>query len=101
MPVGMCPTGMKRDGAEQALNDGIKRAGRRKRSPFPQDVYNVINGIPYRAHPSGRGARYHGFPEVIQKIPVDVRQELRERAEQEGDLEAYESWESQHGDDDA
>ena len=88
--VGKCPKDADLD-AQGLLDTGIQFPGRNPRSPFPERIYNVYRGVPYHAHQKQPGV-YHGFPERPSKIRPNIRQELRARAEVQGDLEAYEDW---------
>jgi hypothetical protein len=97
-PVGKCPNGMDMDTAQGLLDGGISYAGRNRRSPFPESIYNVHGGVPYRAHQKAPG-KYHGFPERASRIPPRILQELRKRAEENGHLEMFERWQRDHGDD--
>jgi hypothetical protein len=88
--VGKCPRDPELD-AQQLLDEGIRVPGRYPRSPFPERIYNVFKGIPYHAHQK-RPGHYHGFPERPSRIPPAIREQLRARAEQRGEGEAYEDW---------
>ena len=97
--VGKCPKDMDETTAAELLEDGIRVAGRQRRSPQPQDVYNVHAGVPYRAHLTLPG--YHGFPEDPRRIPPEVLEQLEARIHQDGDWELYERWKEACADDDA
>jgi hypothetical protein len=88
--VGKCPAGLKKDEAQRLLETGLRWWGRNAGKARPERVYNVREGVPYRAHIMGRS--YHGFPEKPSEIPPDVRQELRRRAANEDQVEAFDGW---------
>lgn len=88
--VGKCPNNLSEEEAQELLEDGIPYHGRYSRKARPERVYNVRDGVPYRAHIMGRV--YHGFPEIPSEIPPEILDELRERAEGEGTLELFEAW---------
>jgi hypothetical protein len=90
-PVGKCPKDMSLETAQELLDEGIQFSGRNRRSPYPQEIFNVHKGIPYRAHQKDPG-RYHGFPERPSKIHPHILEQLRTRAEDAGDSEAFEQW---------
>src|SRR4051812_34306086 len=89
-PVGKCPSTLDESAAQQLLVRGIPWWGRNRGKHRPERVYNVSQGVPYRAHIMGR--RYHGFPEVPRMLPPVVRAELRERAKAEGQEAEFDSW---------
>jgi hypothetical protein len=53
--VGKCSTRIDPSTAQNLLDDGIPWSPRRSRSPFPERVFNVFEGIPYRAHRQAPG----------------------------------------------
>jgi len=55
-------------------------------------VFNTYKGIPYRAHRRGKTRYYHGFPDVKNRIPKAVRDQLRERAVNENAVDAFDRW---------
>lgn len=89
-PVGKCPSTLDMPTAQRLLDEGIRYEGRNRGKLRPERVYNVHDGVPYRAHVMG--GSYHGFPETPDQMPPDIRDELRARAEHDGDLEAFEEW---------
>lgn len=99
-PIGKCPADMSMEAAQDLLDEGIPFAGRNRRSPYPQEIFNVHDGIPYRAHQKEPG-RYHGFPERPSRIRPDILEQLRSRAKAMGDIEAFEQWRREVDVDDA
>jgi len=91
-PVGKCPSDIDDKTAQDLLDNGIPffQKGRLTRK-YPQRVYNVFRGVPYRAHEMGRGL-YHGFPELPDDVPPRIREDLRERACRSGNVEAFDAW---------
>ena len=88
--MGKCPSGLDKRQAQRLLEDGIPYHGRYSRKRRPERVYNIFEGVPYRAHIMGRV--YHGFPEIPSEIPPEILEELRERADDEGTREQFEAW---------
>ena len=90
-PVARCPESIQGDTAQRLLDNGLKWSGRRKRSPFPERVFNVHEGVPYRAQRLATG-QYYGFPELPARIPPHIREKLRERAMKEGYGDVFNDW---------
>jgi hypothetical protein len=88
--VGKCSSEIDVDVAQRLLDEGIHWSPRTHRSPYPKYVYNVHKGVPYRAH--RRGQAYHGFPDVKNRIPTTVRDDLRRRAEARDELAVFDLW---------
>ncbi|MEO5366454.1 MAG: hypothetical protein H7831_08890 [Magnetococcus sp. WYHC-3] len=91
---GKCPSSItnRRGLAERLLREG---------SPWPpgtepaERVYNVYQGVVYRAVPSGMGKSYHGLPEREhpgRPVPSDVLEILAERADQAGEFHKFKDW---------
>jgi len=74
------------------LNSGIAWAPKGWRKPYPKRIYNILNGIVYRATPTIPGQSYHGFPERREQLPPEMKQPLRNLAQQLGCLEEVEKW---------
>lgn len=89
-PVGKCPSGLGGEEAQRLLATGVAWWGRNAGKARPERIYNVRDGVPYRAHLMGR--RYHGFSEKPSEIPPDVRTTLRNLAEREGRAEVFDDW---------
>ena len=88
--VGKCPSTLDDKAAQGLLDAGIPYWGRYRRKSRPERVYNVHEGVPYRAHIMGD--RYHGFPEVPSELPPKNREKLREKAVAEGHAEQFNEW---------
>lgn len=92
-PIGKCSRDIDLGLAQELLDSGIEwRPRSDRRSPWPDSIFNVFRGVPYRAHRRGKTRYYHGFPDVKRRIPKAVRDELRERAIAEGTVEAFDAW---------
>ena len=99
-PLSKCPRDFDLQLAQRLLDECIRDPGRHPRSPFPDRIYNVHEGVPYQAHQKQPG-HYHGFPERPSSIHPDIREQLRTRASEAGNLDAYERWRSEVDDADA
>ncbi len=53
-------------------------------------LFNVFEGVPYRAHRMGHA--YHGFPDFERNIPREIREALRARAAKDGFEKEFEEW---------
>jgi len=94
--VGKCASGVSQELAQQLLEDAVPYSSPGWRKGRPQKLFNVHQGVPYRAH--GAGNRYHAFPELPENIPPQVEEALRNRAEDAGDVEVFDEWmRSDHG----
>jgi len=95
-PVGRCPERIDGNLAQSLLDGGIKWPGRKRRSPFVERVFNVFEGVPYRGKHIG-GGRYAGFPELPDRIPPGVKEELFQRACAEGYGQVFSDWMDAYG----
>lgn len=94
-PLGKCSNEIDTTLAQRLLDEGIPwspTASQRRRSPWPKSVFNTYKGVPYRAHRRGKTPYFHGFPDVKNRIPRAVREELRARAVAEGEEDAFDAW---------
>jgi hypothetical protein len=66
--VAKCPNNLTIDKAQQILNEAIPWSPRNWRRPYPQRLYNVADGVLYRATPTNPGRSYHGFPEIADRF---------------------------------
>ncbi|MBF0155245.1 MAG: hypothetical protein HQL64_16020 [Magnetococcales bacterium] len=92
--VGKCPNSITHDPAlaEQLLNQGV--CFPMDEAP-PKEIYNVHQGVVYRAEPTLPGISFHGFPEKEQKarrVPTVVLWELARRAQTDGTFHLYRNW---------
>ncbi|MBF0613359.1 MAG: hypothetical protein G8345_22000 [Magnetococcales bacterium] len=61
----------------------------------PEAIYNVHEGVVYRAEATVPGKSYHGFPECEQpgrKVPDSVLLELARRSDQSGHYRQFKKW---------
>ncbi|MBF0134322.1 MAG: hypothetical protein HQL75_17265 [Magnetococcales bacterium] len=80
--------------AERLLQEGIPWP---PTTEHPESVYNVHQGVVYRAVPTVVGKSYHGFPEKEQRgrrVPSDVLEELAVRADKAGEFRKFKDWAS-------
>lgn len=92
--VGKCPNSITRHPAlaEELLNCGV--CFPMGEDP-PREVYNVHQGVVYRAVPTLFGTSFHGFPEKEQRnrrVPSVVLRELARRAQADGTYHLFERW---------
>ena len=90
--VGKCSTLIDVACAQKLLDEGCAWSPKTHRSPLPHSVFNVFQGIPYRAHRRGTTRFYHGFPDVQNRIPRDIRGRLREIAVAQGTEGTFDAW---------
>jgi hypothetical protein len=68
--------------AQGLLNQGIPWSPKAWSKPYPQRLYVVHQGSVYRATPTNPGTSYHGFPEMLERLPPGrkLREQILERA---------------------
>ncbi|SDG66503.1 hypothetical protein [Roseospirillum parvum] len=108
--IGKCPRTIDAGLAEGLLKNGIAhypgedevaRTDPRGR-PCPRRVFNVHEGAIYVAHPTrAEAGTFHGYPfdqqgDPKRGIPRAILRQLRERAEAQGHLRAFQEWVDQH-----
>ena len=91
-PVGKCSSDINEELAQDLLDSGITWSPLSHRSPLPHSVFNVYNGIPYRAHRRGSTRFYHGFPDVRSRIPRAIRDQLRDLAVAQQCADEFDAW---------
>jgi hypothetical protein len=96
-PVGKCPPFQDLDLLDQLLRQGVP--DNRTSTGWPLRVWVVWKGVIYEATQSGPPGVYHGYPVIPSataekaRLPLrDVLGELRLRAENHGDGEAFDRW---------
>ncbi|MBF0182288.1 MAG: hypothetical protein HQM03_19915 [Magnetococcales bacterium] len=95
---GKCPSSVTRTPglAERLLNDGIPWP---TGAAHPERIYNVYQGVVYRAVPAIAGKIYHGFPEKEQHgrlVPNEVLDALAERADNAEEFHKFRDWAKKH-----
>lgn len=90
--VGKCPRSMTIEQAEELLNAGIVFPVDSQGTP--QRIYVVHEGTVYRATHTNPGVSFHGFPEMIERLPPDrtLRARILERAQSLGCGEEVARW---------
>lgn len=97
--VGKCPHDVTLEEAQNLLLEAIPEPqDDYSDDPFPKRLYNVRNGVIYRAEGDGRSNKYHAFPaDNIDLIDSDILDELQKRAEATGHLKEFKKWKSEYG----
>ncbi|MBZ0145982.1 MAG: hypothetical protein K8F62_00315 [Pseudorhodoplanes sp.] len=93
--VGKCPSNLTIETAAELLNTGVPWTNPNISSEYPHYIYNVHNGVIYKAAITVHGVSYHGFP-CEGRIPKDVLAQLRNLATERGCLKEFEEWVKQH-----
>ncbi|MBF0136386.1 MAG: hypothetical protein HQL65_09115 [Magnetococcales bacterium] len=92
--IGKCPNTITNSPglAERLLNEGVAYP---PNMSVPDEIFNVYQGVVYRAKPTVPGKSYHGFPEKEgkgRKIALEVLAELDKRAKRDGMYPEFENW---------
>ncbi|MBF0182507.1 MAG: hypothetical protein HQM03_21020 [Magnetococcales bacterium] len=95
--IGKCPTSITRDSelAEELLNKGIGYPD----AESPEAIYNIHQGVVYRAEVTLPGVSFHGFPEKEQKrrrVPTAVLLQLAHKAQNDGTFHLFKDWMRAH-----
>ena len=93
--IGKCPANMTVEVAEALLNSGIEFSSDRWPHDYPERIYNIRDGVVYRATPTVPGESYHGFPEHpdrARKLPRDIKDQLMQLADKLGCHEEVRKW---------
>lgn len=92
--VGKCPSGMSVQDAEELLNAGVEYYPRGWNDEYPKRIFVVHEGTVYRATPTIPGVSYHGFPEMIERLPPDpdLRQRILDKADSAECIEEVAKW---------
>jgi hypothetical protein len=83
--VGKCPHNLTIEKCKEVLNNGVEYHSPRSSHEHPERIYNIIDGVVYRATPTVPGVSYHGFPErpeFMKSLPRNLKEQLLLRAEQ-------------------
>ena len=93
--VGKCPLGLTGKVAEQLLNSGVEWHNPSMGVEHPWNIYNVHDGVIYKAAITVHGVSFHGFP-CEGRIPREIVNRLRAIAEEKGCLQEFETWLKQY-----
>ena len=96
--VGKCPNDITEKEAQELLLDAITDPpDEYDNDPFPKRLYNVRNGVIYRAEGDGRSNRYHAFPaDNIRSMDDDTLKILEERITNSEELKIFKQWKRDH-----
>lgn len=96
--VGKCPKGLAVKEAARLLADAIPFG--EDRGGHPRHFFAVHQGVPYTTKWTSRGRSVHGFPWCFREppgMPKEIRDKLRDRAEQAGYADAFDDWMKKYG----
>jgi hypothetical protein len=93
--VGKCPVSITPDLAHELLNSGIPWTNPYLQRTYPHNIYNVHNGVIYKAVVTVHGVSYHGYP-CEGRLPREVVTRLRDVAAQKGCSVEFEEWLKQY-----
>ncbi len=79
-PVGKCPKSMTRYTAESLLNKGVAWSNPNLERSYPNAIFNVHEGVIYKATITEHARSYHGYP-WKGRVPRKVFIKLEEIAE--------------------
>jgi hypothetical protein len=89
--VAKCPTTIMQELAEQLLNTGVGWENPNVPSSYPRNIYNIHEGVVYKAAITLAGMSYHGFP-CEGQVPREVVAQLRDLADKKKCLKEFEAW---------
>lgn len=72
---GMCPSNLPEDTVLELLNQGVRFHVPGK-GTHPSAIFNIHDGVPYKAYPTNPGRSYHGFPCRRRDVPPQALAEL-------------------------
>lgn len=98
--VGKCPNNITWAEAQELLLQAIPDPpDEYDDDPYPKRLYNVREGVIYRAEGDGRSNKYHAFPaDNIRSMDPDTLDILEMRADNSGDLKVFKKWKKDHAD---
>jgi hypothetical protein len=91
LEVGKCPTTVSLELAAQLLNTGVGWTNPNMPSEHPRNIYNVHEGVVYKAAITLAGVSYHGFP-CKGQVPREVVTRLTQLAAQKKCSKEFEAW---------
>ncbi|MBF0437587.1 MAG: hypothetical protein HQL93_00555 [Magnetococcales bacterium] len=89
--VGKCPTSIDIKLAEELLNTGIGDPNMES----PKNIFNVHQGVVYRAKVTLLGVSFHGFPEKEtenKRVPIIILRALARRSQADGTFHLFKGW---------
>jgi hypothetical protein len=89
--VGKCPSTITNQVAEELLNTGVPWTNPNMPADYPRNIYNVHDGVVYKAMITIGGISYHGFP-LKGVAPREVVNKLRELAVEKKCSSGFEVW---------
>lgn len=102
-PEGMCPSTLSVDLAENLLNEGFPYSPQGWTKAHPKYIYNVHEGVVFKAVETNPGRSYHGFPCPGPKthprkpdMTEKTKRALLELADQKGCRQEVETWFREH-----
>lgn len=93
--VGKCPRNLTTELCEELINTGVEYSPKRWKHPYPDRIYNILNGVVYRATPTNPGRSYHGFPELRERaadLPRNLKNRILDLAKERLCLEEVAKW---------
>lgn len=98
--VGKCPNNIPLGEAQKLLLQAIPDPpDEYDDDPYPKRLYNVREGVIYRAEGDGRSNRYHAYPaDNIRSMDQDTLEVLEKRADESGFLKVFKKWTKDHAD---
>ena len=90
--VGKCPMTITQELAGQLLNTGVGwNNPSMPSSDYPRNIYNVHEGVVYKAAITLAGVSYHGYP-CKGQVPREVVTQLEALAAQKNCSKEFEAW---------
>lgn len=92
---GMCPSNIPAETVLELLNNGVEHfvgGG----GEHPKNIFNVHEGVPYKAHVTRYGRSYHAFPCRKRDIPPRIWRPLLALAAQRNCKHELEKWFNDH-----
>lgn len=78
--VAKCPNNVTIDQCEELLNHGVPWSPVGWRKNYPKRIYIIHHSVVYRATVTVGGVSYHAFPELAERFPPGLREDLLARA---------------------
>lgn len=96
--VGKCPNDISYDTAQELLMEAITDPpDEYSVYEYPKRLYNVFNGVIYRAEGDGYSKYYHAFPaDNIDSLNTETLEKLKEIAIQKNCLKSFIRWKKRY-----